>query len=118
MNQNFNNNLNNCNNMLNQQNFMIEQREQLNNNYLMNFQNNLNNIKISNNIGNNFINNEQKDKNNLEYLNRLNSIFPLPPRVGLDNIGTTGFINATLQCLFQIEEFALYFNMMNILMKQ
>ena len=85
MNQNFNNNLNNFNNMLNQQNFMIDQREQLNNNYLMNF------------------------KNNLEYLNRLNSIFPLPPRVGLDNIGTTGFINATLQCLFQIEEFALYF---------
>ena len=109
MNQNFNNNLNNFNNMLNQQNFMIEQREQLNNNYLMNFQNNLNNIKISSNIGNNFINNEQKDKNNLEYLNKLNSIFPLPPRVGLDNIGTTGFINATLQCLFQIEEFALYF---------
>ena len=55
MNQNFNNNLNNFNNMLNQQNFMIEQREQLNNNYLMNFQNNLNNIKISNNIGNNFL---------------------------------------------------------------
>ena len=39
----------------------------------------------------------------------LKSMFPRPPRVGLDNIGATCYMNATVQCFGQIEEFALFF---------
>ena len=39
----------------------------------------------------------------------LKSIFPWPPKVGLNNIGATCYMNATLQCFCQIEELVLYF---------
>ena len=39
----------------------------------------------------------------------LNEIFPWPPRVDLENIGATCYMNATLQCFGQIEEFVLFF---------
>ena len=41
--------------------------------------------------------------------NKLNSIFPWPPKIGLDKIGESCFMNATLQCFCQIEEFVLLF---------
>ena len=40
---------------------------------------------------------------------KLYEMFPWPPRVGLDNIGATCYMNATLQCFCQIEEFVLFF---------
>ena len=43
--------------------------------------------------------------------NNLKSMFPWAPRVGLDNIGATCYMNATLQCFGQIEEFALFFKL-------
>ena len=68
-----------------------------------------NNINKSNN---NYVKNEKfNNKYNSQQLipHRLNEKFPWPPRVGLDNIGSTCYMNATLQCLCQIEEFASYF---------
>jgi len=55
-----------------------------------------------------------KNKNNMiandtQSSPKLNRIFLFPPRVGLDNIGATCYMNATLQCFCQIEEFASYF---------
>ena len=35
--------------------------------------------------------------------------FPWPPKVGLNDIGVTCYMNAILQCLCQTEELALYF---------
>ena len=39
----------------------------------------------------------------------LNEMFPWPPRVGLDNIGATCYMNAIIQCFGQIEKFVLFF---------
>ena len=47
--------------------------------------------------------------NYAQSLPKLNSMFPASPKVGLDNIGTTCYMNATLQNFCQIEEFASYF---------
>ena len=68
-----------------------------------------NNINKSNNndIKNEKFNNKYNSQQLISY--RLNEIFQWPPRVGLDNIGSTCYMNATLQCLCQIEEFASYF---------
>ena len=49
-----------------------------------------------------------KDSFNNNYL-ALKDKFLFPPRVGLNNIGATCYMNSTLQCFCQIEEFALYF---------
>ena len=94
MNQLFN--INNNNNFSNQQNSTNIQIDK---------------IKNANTI---VIKEGQENKNNMiinkaQSLHKLNEIFPLPPRVGLDNIGATCYMNATLQCFCQIEEFALYF---------
>ena len=81
---------------------------------------NINNEKIIDNTDKNNLNksnnNDVKNENfnnkyNSQQLisHRLGEKFPWPPRVGLDNIGATCYMNATLQCLCQIEEFASYF---------
>ena len=79
------------------------------------------------NINNNFANNHllQKYQNMNTFVIKQNQIqnnneiipqkktlkllFPWPPLVGLNNIGATCYMNATLQCFCQIEEFVLYF---------
>ena len=70
---------------------------------------NKNNINKSNNndVKNEKFNNKYNSQQLIQH--RLNEIFPWPPRVGLDNIGATCYMNATLQCFCQIEEFASYF---------
>jgi len=83
----------------------------LNQQYSINIQ--FDKIKNANNI---FIKEvkENKNKNNMilndtQSFLKLNTIFLFPPRVGLDNIGATCYMNATLQCFCQIEEFTSYF---------
>ena len=81
----------------------------VNQNYSTNTQ--IKRLKRANTI---FINNEQENKNNMiinyvKTLPKLKQLFPWAPRVGLDNIGATCYMNATLQCFCQIEEFASYF---------
>ena len=39
----------------------------------------------------------------------INDNFPMPPLIGLDNIGATCYMNATLQCLCNIPKFVNYF---------
>ena len=84
-----NNNYNNCNQIINN-----------NNNYT-------NNNIISNN---NNINNNYSNSNNINNCNNNTFISPyLFTLVGLNNVGATCFMNATLQCLIHISELSLYF---------
>ena len=93
---------NNINNFINNYNNMI-----FNNNF--NFFNNLNNDNI-----NNFINNNQIKS---EIINiDLRNYFNYCPKIGLQNIGATCYMNATLQCFCHIKEFIEFFkfNLNNI----
>jgi len=128
-NNNFNNNNNNYN-IYNNNNYNI-----YNNNYNYSYQNqnnpiNMNNNQasnnfnnINNNYGNSFINIKQNQNqiNNQIHNNgnvqdtsknpapdQNNSIY-LFPTVGLNNIGSTCYMNATLQCLLHVSELTLYF---------
>ena len=106
-----NNNYSNNNNNLNS------------NNYNNNFPNNNNNNSI-NNKNNNIINNEEQitkgnpadNKNNKSNfkVNKANivdikSYFMYPPLIGLQNIGATCYMNATLQCFCNIRTFINFF---------
>ena len=135
MNQNSFNNLNNSvnynmNNYMNLNNYNFNNGTNMNNmnmsnlntpnisnsnNYSMNMNmngmnNNLNNsINVNNNMNNNFNN-----INNINMLNSKSSPTPnfnnqVPALIGLDNIGSTCFMNATLQCLSQIGKLSKYF---------
>ena len=85
------------------------------------YDNNINNVNKLTNENNNFygkydnINNnnyKNQDEYNLDSINNITSIkqyFPYPPLIGLDNIGATCYMNATLQCLCNIEKFVDYF---------
>ena len=80
---------------------------------------NTNIININNNDNNNInINiNKQKSNNNVNKVttqisninNFNNNIINFFPLVGLNNVGSTCFMNATLQCLIHIPELSLYF---------
>ena len=76
------------------------------NNNNMNVNNNINNIKINNNMiqFNNPISNSNIDNNNSYNPNQ-----EFPALIGLNNIGATCFMNATLQCMSQISELSSYF---------
>ena len=87
-------------------------KQQNNNNTYIN--NNYNNYKFIRNVGdNNISSNRQKIiNNNTNNKNKEETIkdkFVFPPKVGLVNIGSTCYMNATLQCFCQILEFASYF---------
>ena len=58
----------------------------------------------------NLINNQWNNQffNNYDKI-LLKNIFLCPPRVGLNNIGASCYMNAILQCLCQIEEIVIYF---------
>ena len=71
---------------------------------IKNIKNN-NNINFNNNI---IINNYNNISNyNYEYSNKIEKI--LPHRLGLDNIGATCYMNATIQCLCNIIQLENYF---------
>ena len=71
-------------------------------------QNNNQNINQNNNQinTNNLI---QKSPTDIARKKDLKKDFPLPPLIGLKNVGTTCYMNATLQCLSQIQKLTLYF---------
>ena len=115
-----NNNNNNLNCMNNNINFINNFN---NNNINNNFNNNnFNNIFNNNNFNNNnlfnnnnfirnnsFNNNNNNFKNNINDNNPLKNVFKKPPLIGLKNVGATCYMNATLQCLSQIERLVIYF---------
>jgi len=80
------------------------------------------NSNINNNINEEIINNFNNSINpNIYEFNpnnvpqgpfnppNLKDIFPLPPMIGLQNVGATCYMNATIQCFGQIEKFTQYF---------
>ena len=94
-------------------NFSAMMNNMNNNQQFMNNMNNLNNIQgqqfinnqeiNQNNSGNNFIAPNKKIDTNMKraYLHEI-SKFKEPPLIGLANIGATCYMNATLQCLSNI----------------
>ena len=119
--QNKNNHINNM--RINNNNIHIQQKNQIGMNNFINFNNINQQNKINNNIFNQFnpnlINNINNMNNNIPKQKRFhsakkqrikNSPFLIPKNyaAGLDNIGATCYMNATLQCLAHIEKFCKY----------
>ena len=120
--QNKNNHINNM--RINNNNIRIQQNNQIGMNNFFNFNNINQQNKINNNIFNQFnpnlINNiNNMNNNNIPKQKRFhsakkqrikNSPFLIPKNyaAGLDNIGATCYMNATLQCLAHIEKFCKY----------
>ena len=97
------------------QNIILPQNNQQNN-IIMNFNNQLinNNNNINNNLNNNNnINNNNTNKNNQIIQKETEpepiKLYKKPTLIGLNNIGATCFMNATLQCLSQTEALTNYF---------
>ena len=81
---------------------------------------NVNNLKGNlGNVGKDIINSDQQRDmiNSKIFRNSIKHNFTLPPKMGLMNIGSTCYMNATLQCFCQIEEFASYFKYDNYINK-
>ena len=93
-------NTNNATN--NNNNIIINENKNNINNQIQNQNQNQNKI---NNYNYNS-NNNQNNSNNNASMNNTIYIFPL---IGLNNVGSTCFMNATLQCLLHISELNLYF---------
>ena len=119
--QNKNNHINNM--RINNNNIHIQHNNQIGMNNFFNFNNINQQNKINNNIFNQFnpnlINNINNMNNNIPKQKRFhsakkqrikNSPFLIPKNyaAGLDNIGATCYMNATLQCLAHIEKFCKY----------
>ena len=124
MNNNFNGMNGNINfNIMNSMNNLM--KNNMGNNMNMNFFMNKN---INNNINGNIFNNMNNNNNQLNNMNnknllinkntnkskKANSMKPLdlykePTLIGLQNIGATCFMNATLQCLSQTKDLTNYF---------
>ena len=109
---NFNNNIGNSINIfcmnnpqfINNNNQMINNNPMINNNQqcVNNNEQNFQNIQFkNNNIQNIQVNKQTNDNNYKIYLYEI-SKFKEPPLIGLSNIGVTCYMNATLQCLSNI----------------
>jgi ubiquitin carboxyl-terminal hydrolase 8 len=119
--QNKNNHINNM--RINNNNIHMQQNNQIGMNNFFNFNNINQQNKINNNIFNQFnpnlINNINNMNNNIPKQKRFHSakkqriknspfLIPKNSAAGLDNIGATCYMNATLQCLAHIEKFCKY----------
>ena len=102
---------NNMNVMSNNMNIMNNNMNVMNNN--MNNINNMNNRNMhgmmANNLNNNMINNQQRNNQNPPNPKKPIDDYRSPTLIGLQNIGATHFMNATIQCLSQTEDLTNYF---------
>ena len=107
---NNNSNINKSENIINTNNATNTNNNNNNINIIINEdKNNANNQNNQNQINNNYNQNntgDDRDKYNNAPMNNTIYIFPL---IGLNNVGSTCFMNATLQCLLHISELNLYF---------
>ena len=92
------NNIQSRNNNLNNFNFKTDGMNKIKNNFNIININNFNSNQIEKKNNNNFIN------NNINFLQMNYQFFP----VGLENVGATCYMNATLQCLSNCYELSLY----------
>jgi len=117
LNQNsaMNNNINVINNNMNvmnkNMNAMNNNMNVMNNN--MNNINNMNNRNMhgmmANNLNNNMINNQQRNNQNPPRRKKPIDDYKSPTLIGLQNVGATCFMNATIECLSQTEDLTNYF---------
>ena len=102
---------NNMNNMVPiNQNLILPPNNNQQNNFFMNFNNqiiNNNNANMNKNMINNNNNSHKVVKKNIEP--EPIKLYAKPTLIGLNNIGATCFMNATLQCLSQTEALTNYF---------
>ena len=96
-----NNRNNNCNNMMNNNYYINDSQSNNNNNYYNSSNNNMNGTYNQNN------NNQIMNNSNIQQ-NQMNQSYHFPLK-GLNNIGSTCYMNATLQCLLHISELVYYF---------
>ena len=99
-----NNNLINDNNSINNNNFNNNNHNSINN---INFNNNNHNSINNNNFNNNNHNNKGDPPKSIR--KKPLDFYKSPTFIGLQNIGATCFMNATLQCLSQTEDLTNYF---------
>ena len=129
---NDNNNINNDNNNIDQNQIFNQWQNMINQNPNNNQINNNKNQPVQANMGfvfnnnvnvnpfsnqnmpaiNNFIqnNNQVFPQNQNQQVNKDNfPLFQFPPNIGLNNVGATCFMNATMQCLSQTKKLTAYF---------
>ena len=116
-----NNNINNKQKGFNNNVLSLPLNNNINNNQMQFFiNNNLNNIPMTfQNVNNQlalFQNNNQNinqinnnHNNNQKISSSIKNDFPKPQKIGLQNVGATCYMNATLQCFCQIEDLVNYF---------
>ena len=98
----------------NNNNINIINNNQINNEKKLNNSVNFNNFNIQVNdskekIQNKIIDNYIKTSEMVQRITSIKEEFIYPPQIGLQNVGATCYMNATLQCFCQIEKLVKYF---------
>ena len=87
-------------------NYEIKELDFEDNNNIINENNNIIEEEEDNNINNDIIN---KPSKNAKMVKNIKNLFKYCPDIGLQNIGATCYMNATLQCFAHIEKFVNFF---------
>ena len=87
-------------------NYEIKELDFEDNNNIINENNNIIEKEEDNNINNDIIN---KPSKNAKMVKNIKNLFNYCPDIGLQNIGATCYMNATLQCFAHIEKFVNFF---------
>ena len=111
VNMKYNNQINNMQNSNMSINIVYNKKNNISSNNLKN-ENNFYNISLNSdkeNIQNIIIDNYIESPEEIPKITSIKQEFPFPPKIGLQNVGATCYMNATLQCFCQIEKLVSYF---------